>query len=151
MEYIIRKAKIDELSILNHLMERSLSVWEYPAKEHKELVEYLQITPEMLQNSVTYVAEKEGVVVGFWCREIKKELSLGRFYIDPAYIGKGVGSYLWSAMIAELTSRGLEYFTLLSDPNAQGFYEKKGAHKIGDHPSEIFKGENLPIMKYYLK
>lgn len=129
-QYNIRKARPDEVQLLQELMKRSLSIWKYPGKELDKLVKRLEITPKMLSKSIIHVAELNNEVKGFWCRELEEELSEGRFYIDPTVIRTGVGTLLWDRMIADLKNRNIEYFTFLSDVNAQGFYEKKEQQKL---------------------
>lgn len=151
MKYKIRKAKNNEFDILKELMKRSLSEWNYSELELTRLIKHLEFTPEMLSNSVTYVAELNNQIKGFWCHVLKQELSDSRFYIYPTVIRTGVGTLIWNIMISDLKQREFEYFTFLSDPHSQGFYEKKGAVKIGQQPSEVLIGKNIPIMRYYLK
>ena len=152
-QYNIRKAHLDEIQLLQKLMRRSLSTWNYTEKELDTLVEHLKITPKMFDKSIIYVALLNNKIKGFWCRELGKgqQLSQGRLYIDPTVIKTGVGTMLWNKMIADLQNRNIEYFTFLSDANAQEFYEKKGAIKIGEQSSVIITGKNIPIMRYYLK
>lgn len=150
-QYNIRKAYPDEIQLLQKLMRSSLSTWNYTEKELDMLARHLEITPEMFDKSIIYVALLNNKIKGFWCIVLEKEISEARFYIDPTVIRTGVGTLLWNKMIADLQNRNIEYFTFLSDVHAQEFYEKKGAIKIGEQPSVIITGKNTPIMRYYLK
>jgi len=114
-QYNIRKAHLDEIQLLQKLMRRSLSIWNYTEKELDTLVEHLKITPEMFDKSIIYVAQLNNKVKGFWCIVLEKEISEARFYIDPTVIRTGVGTMLWNKMIVDLQNRNIEYFTFLSD------------------------------------
>jgi len=109
------------MQLLQKLMQRSLSLWKPPEKEMNKLVKRLEITPKML------------------CRELEKELSKGKLYIDSTIIKTEVGTLLWDRMIVNLKNRNIEYFTFLSDVNAQELYEKKGAIRINEQLAVVFK------------
>ncbi len=46
--------------------------------------------------------------------------------------------------------RGAERLTILADPNAAGFYERSGAVRIGDAPSDAVPGRRLPLYELRL-
>ena len=52
-------------------------------------------------------------------------------------IGQGVGKRLFWHAVEESRQRGYRTLQLEADPNAVGFYEKMGLHRIGDRHSEI--------------
>ena len=51
-------------------------------------------------------------------------------------IRSGVGRALLAHAVAEVRQRGAERLTILADPNAAGFYERNGAVRIGEAPSD---------------
>ena len=97
------------------------------------------------------MAELNNEIKGFWCIEPIEELSEARFYVEPSMVKKGIGTLLWDRALIDLKTETIKYVTFISDANAQGFYEKKGAVKIGQQPSVVFEGVDVPIMRYYLK
>lgn len=68
-------------------------------------------------------------------------------FIDPGYIGKSIGRLSWFDLIDKAKELNVNEFTLDSDPNAEGFYLKMGAKKIGYTPSTVFPDRNLPLMQ----
>jgi hypothetical protein len=46
--------------------------------------------------------------------------------------------------------RGAERLTILADPNTAGFYERSGAVRIGDAPSDAVRGRRLPLYELRL-
>ena len=51
-------------------------------------------------------------------------------------IRSGVGRALLAHAVAEVRQRGAERLTILADPNAAGFFERNGAVRIGEAPSD---------------
>jgi len=125
-QYNIRLARQSEIEKLESLMRRSLSVWDYSEEALNTLMDNLRITNKMLGKSIVYVVELKNEIKGFWCVEPIEELAEARFYIEPTSIKTGIGTLLWQKMLEDLHDRELNYFTFVSDANAQGFYEKKG-------------------------
>ena len=65
--------------------------------------------------------------------------------VEPRHIRSGVGRALLAHAIAEARRRGAERLTILADPNAAGFYERNGAVRIGEAPSDAVPGRVLPL------
>ncbi len=147
--YAIKKIRPNN-EILNNIMMRSLAVWGYSPKQIEGAVEALEITEEFLGKSICYVAELNDLIKGFFCIEPNQigELSEAKFYIEPDSMRLGLGTILWNKVIYELKNEEVKYFKFLIDPNAQGFYEKLGAVKVAEQPSDIIEGYMIPIMKY---
>ncbi len=59
--------------------------------------------------------------------------------IDSTIIKTEVGTLLWDRMIVNLKNKNIEYFTFLSDVNAQELYEKKGVIRINEQLAVVFK------------
>lgn len=150
-EYIIRKAKLKEVDILQEIMLQSLAFWGYSEEIMRILAVNLKITKEFVRKSIIYLAEKDGIIDGFFGVVPEAEdRNEAKFYLRPKIIKQGLGSRLWDRVIADLRKAGLKYFTFVIDNNAIGFYEKKGAIKIGERPSSVV-GENIPLMRFDLK
>jgi hypothetical protein len=52
--------------------------------------------------------------------------------------------------VTEARQRGAERLTILADPNAAGFYERNGAVRIGEAPSDAVPGRLLPLYELNL-
>ena len=63
-------------------------------------------------------------------------MDLNKLSIEPRHIRGGVGRALLAQAIAEVRRRGAERLTILADPNAAGFYERTGAVRVGEAPSD---------------
>ncbi len=147
---LIREAKPGEAKLLTNIALQSKAHWGYS----QDLIELwrseLEVTSELITNSICFVVEVDGQVKGFWCRIPKEGLSKGRYYIEPESIGKGYGKLLWSAVTVKAKELKVKYLTWESDPNAVGFYLKMGAKQIGTTDSKIVPGTKTPIMRIYL-
>jgi GNAT superfamily N-acetyltransferase len=64
-------------------------------------------------------------------------LDLNKLSIEPRHIRGGVGRALLAQAIAEVRRRGAERLTILANPNAAGFYERTGAVRVSEAPSDF--------------
>lgn len=147
---LIRKARPQEGQMLTQLAFRSKAYWGYDTKLLEVWRDELTVSEEMIRDFISYVAQSGDRVVGFWCREPKEEHSAGFLFIEPDWIGKGVGRLLWEAVMADAKQRGLRYLTWEADPNAEPFYLRMGAYRIGLKASDVVEGRKLPVMRFHL-
>ena len=68
---------------------------------------------------------------------------MNKLFVEPRHIRSGVGRVLLAHAVAEARQRGAERLTILADPNAAGFYERNGAVRIGEAPSDAVPGRLL--------
>ncbi len=76
--------------------------------------------------------------MGFYAlivREGKAELE--HMWVAPRFIGQGIGKELFIHAMQEAAGQNVSAVEISSDPNAEGFYRKMGAEKIGEVPSEV--------------
>lgn len=150
MNYSLRKAAPKDAKILTALAVESKKYWGYPQGLIKLWLSELNVTPDFIKESISYVIEKDNRIIGFWARSAKEELSKGLFFIHPEFIGQGYGKILFKAVTAEAKNRNFKYLTWLADPNATKFYIKMGAVQISEQASDTVEGRILPVMRYYL-
>ena len=67
--YIIKRARADNVEVLNDIMKRSIAIWNYSAKEVEQATQKLAITTESINKSICYIAELTGLIKGFFCIE----------------------------------------------------------------------------------
>ena len=74
-------------------------------------------------------------------------LRLEHLRVRPCEMGRGVGRALFATRSDGL-AMGLEAFEIESDPNAEGFYERMGAERIGTRiPTLDDKPRGLPVLR----
>jgi GNAT superfamily N-acetyltransferase len=94
--------------------------------------EYLILGPEGLVEARTYVAEEDGLVVGFatWA-ETAGTIELEDLFVDPGYMRRGIATALVSRIAEVLRARGAERLEVTANPHALGFYCAVGFNDCG--------------------
>ncbi|OEH91707.1 GNAT family N-acetyltransferase [Bacillus solimangrovi] len=144
----IREALFEDAYALSDIALRSKAHWDYSEDFIEACREDLTITGQYIRQNDVYILDGVEGIIGFFTFERGESNSLDFFYINPDFIGKGFGKTLWEYMIKKAQELDINSFTIDSDPNAKGFYERMGAKQIGETPSTVFKGRMLPLMKY---
>jgi hypothetical protein len=71
-------------------------------------------------------------------------------FVEPRHIRGGDGRALLAHAVAEARQPGAERLTILADPNAADFYERKRAVRIGEAPSDAVPGRLLRTFGFYV-
>jgi GNAT superfamily N-acetyltransferase len=111
----------------------------------------LTITPVFISTNDVYVALDKTIITGFYALVNLGELvSLEHLWVEPQFMGAGVGRMLFSHAIEIAASRGARTIEIESDPNAEGFYLRMGALRVGESVSMI-DGQRrvLPVLVFY--
>lgn len=143
---IIRKAEVTDSIVLSNLAYRSKAYWGYSEDFLEKCKDDLTVTVDYIEKNPVYVIESDNKIVAFYSFLLNSE-KLEALFIDPDYIGKGLGKLIWTDLINRAKELNIKEFTLDSEPNAEGFYLKMGAKKIGYTPSTVFADRSLPLMK----
>jgi len=69
---------------------------------------------------------------------------LDDLWVDPAWMGRGLGARLFRLSIDRARELGAERLEWGAEPNAVGFYEKLGGRRLRDHVTEW--GRTAPWM-----
>lgn len=78
------------------------------------------------------------------------EVYLDRLFVEPTWMGRGVGAWLWRHAVARATALGARALVLGADVNARPFYERMGAIVVGWSDSPLAPGGRNPTMRYDL-
>ncbi len=145
----IRIAEVHEANALSELASRSKSYWPYDEEYLRQCRSVPHVTGEDIQKWPFIVAVAQGKLCGFSAVcEIKGEKMLDHLWIDPLYIGSGLGRTLFLEAVDNAKKLGWSSFTIASDPYAEPFYKKMGAKRIGERESKIKKGFFLPLLEF---
>ena len=149
--YIIRQAQPDEAKSLTELNWRSKAYWGYDDTFMNLVRDDMQITSDDITNEHAYILETiEHRVMGFYMlKMLENHLHLDALFIEPDAIGSGCGRALFTHAVSLAHELGFAEFTLEADPNAEAFYLKLGAQRVGQRESRI-KGRYLPQMLYQI-
>jgi GNAT superfamily N-acetyltransferase len=156
--FVIRAAHPDESAELGRLAMRSKAHWGYDeeflnACREELLIPVDQIVARRTQVAVSDDADEasggsgSGRLLGFGTIEGEPPAGeLGMLFVDPEFIGGGVGGALFSRLTAMAGELGFRRLTIAADPNAEPFYLAKGAVRIGSVPSGSLPGRSLPLL-----
>ena len=100
-----------------------------------------------------YILETAGIPAGF-CSLIPKDkttIELHDLFVEPSHIGKGHGKELWNYAAQLARNLGFNRMVLSADPNAEPFYVRQGAVRVGEKASSVGADRMLPLMEYILK
>ena len=80
-----------------------------------------------------YVAEADGRPVGWAALILGGEVAwLEDLWVEPEWIGKGLGRQLFERAADEARLRGARRLEWEAEPNATGFYERMGGTYVRD-------------------
>lgn len=138
MDIQIRRARPDEAAVLTEIAHAAKRHWGYPENWIKLWQPDLTITPEFITNNEMFVAVKDETIMG--CAALcagESVAELEHMWIRPEQMGAGIGRALFNYIKERALSLKLPVLELSADPNAEGFYERMGARRIGEVRSEI--------------
>ena len=148
----IRQARPDDATALTELTMRSKAHWDYDASFLADARRELEFRPEKFQPDFhVYLLENHDGIIGF-CTLIPKgeDVELHDLWVEPSHIGKGCGKQLWDHAVGVARALGFHAVTFTADPNAEPFYLRQGAVRVGETASTIRRDRKLPVMKYRL-
>jgi GNAT superfamily N-acetyltransferase len=157
----IRRARADEAadlaSVLTDLSRRSKAHWGYHPDLLRRWADDLSIRPEDIDQDAVLVAEvgaDPGRIAGF-ARVAEGShtvaggpapAQLKDLWVEPADVGSGIGRALFVAASEVARTLPADQLLIVADPNAEGFYLRMGARRIGEEASEVVDGRRLPIL-----
>lgn len=145
----LRPGRPGEAAELSALALRSKAHWGYSAEFLEACRRELTVAESQL--AAVTVADAGGTIAGFSLLEGHEAgAELAMLFVDPPWIGHGVGGRLLMVALATARSRGHRHVDLDADPGAAPFYLKYGAHHLADVPSGSIPGRTLPRLRFPL-
>jgi ribosomal protein S18 acetylase RimI-like enzyme len=158
----IRRARADEAlylaPVLTRLARRSKAYWGYDPELLHRWADDLSIRPADIDRDAVLVAEVGDPprIVGFarvtegatpaLTDQTPAPAQLKDLWVDPDAIRSGVGRALFAAACEVARTLPADQLLVVADPNAEGFYLRMGARRIGEEESEVVDGRRLPIL-----
>lgn len=147
----LRRAQTADAETLTELALRSKAHWGYDAAFIEACRPELTITANYIGMNPVKVATASGQIVGFYSLAPRPdELELDQLFIEPAFIGRGIGKLLWNDAVETARELGHRSMFIVGDPYAETFYLKMGAERIGAVESTVSAGRMLPLLRYHL-
>ncbi len=149
MDIVIKQADCGDINAINEIMRNSLSYWNYTQEELNKIMDLFKIEEVYFIKNQINLAYFNDALVGFFSfiKNTNNENELDCFYIKKDLIGVGYGKNMWNACCKKAKSLTMDNFIIMSTPDAEGFYQKMGAIKIGSRPSRVRKGIVMPLLK----
>lgn len=146
----IERAKPADAEALTKIAFAAKRHWDYHESWIASWTPQLTITPEYMAANKVFVAVDEDRPVGFYSLVLSSiPADLDHLWIEPRFIGTGLGRQLFEHAVHTARQAGAKSFTIESDPNAEGFYRKMGAVPHGQTVTEIEGQERvLPILLF---
>jgi GNAT superfamily N-acetyltransferase len=144
----IRRASPDEADALTRIAIAAKRHWGYPERWMERWGETLAIAPKFVRDSAVYAAVSGGEPFAFYAlTQTGRKFELEHLWVSPDWIGSGVGRLLFEHAMNKAASRGAKRVEIEADPNAEGFYLRMGARRVGENVYEI-EGHRrvLPLM-----
>ncbi len=152
MSIHIERAEAKHVDELTAVAFASKRYWKYPESWIERWSNDLTITPEYISQNEVYLARFNGEPAGFYGLIVDGDSAqLDHLWVDPEFIGCGLGRLLFEHAIETARSRNAILVEIEADPNAEAFYRKVGAVRTGENRYDL-DGQLriLPLMKFEL-
>ena len=130
----LRPAVSDDYGRVRELTFASKAHWDYD----REFVQRWAAGLSFETERERWVAELDGEIVA-WAALVPPAdgvAVLDDLWVDPAWLGHGIGSRLFRLAVGRARELGAGRLEWGAEPNAVGFYEKRGGRKLRDHVTE---------------
>ena len=142
---MIRRGSAAEGGRLKEIAIASKGHWGYEPERVRDWADRGDFGRETLERLALFVAEAEGRTIAWASVESREQAAwLADLWVEPAWIGKGVGTLLFRRAAEHARTSGAHVLEWEAEPNALGFYEKMGARRLRDSTSEW--GRTLSVM-----
>ena len=142
----IRRADPGEAAQLTAIAHVAKRHWGYPDGWIEEWKPDLTITPDFIANNEVFVAIGNDAMAGCCALVVTGALAeIEHMWIRPEHMGNGVGRALFEHARDRAKELQFPVLELSADPNAEGFYERMGAKRVGDVPASM-NGEEARVL-----
>ncbi len=143
---MIRPPRPDEGERLREIAIAAKAHWGYPLEQVRSWADQGDFSAAGLEAKEFLVAEEDGRAVAFASLVGRGAVCvLDDLWVEPAAMGKRVGSALFGAAKERARTLGARTLEWEAEPHAVGFYERMGGRYLRDSsPSEW--GRVLPVM-----
>jgi GNAT superfamily N-acetyltransferase len=148
----IVRARSEDAETLSDIAHSAKRHWGYPENWIAAWRDILTIRPKFIAENTAYCALEDDRAIGFYVLTTESDgLHLDHLWILPSGMGRGIGRALFEHAAAEASRLGFNLINIEADPNAEGFYKRMGATRVGTSVSHV-EGERreLPLLEFRL-
>jgi ribosomal protein S18 acetylase RimI-like enzyme len=144
------RAKPGDAERLTEIAHAAKRHWGYPESWITGWRDILTMRPEFIAANISYCAVQEHRPLGFYVLTTEEDgIHLDHLWIAPEAMGRGIGRALFEHAAAQAEAAGCSYIKIEADPNAEGFYKRMGAVRVGMSVSDVCgERRELPLMEY---
>jgi len=148
----ILRAPPEDAPLLTEIAFASKRHWGYAESWIEEWRGLLTIRPEFVAGHEVWMAVQNPVVVAFYALVQKADdAELLHFWVHPESMRRGIGREMFGHAANKARQLGCKALNIESDPNAEGFYVRMGAHRIGIACAKVAgHRRELPLLAYDL-
>lgn len=146
MTPVFRPSLPAEANTLSEIAIRSKGHWGHPQELLDLWREGLRIEPAYISKNTLRSLQIGKQSIGFFAIAEGSPHMLDHLWILPEFIGFGYGKLALLEIKKICRERSIPSLTIISDPDAEGFYLHHGAIRIGEHPS-IPQNRLLPKLR----
>ena len=133
---MIRRAEAADAEPLTAIAHAAKRHWRYPEEWIALWRRDLTFTPDFIERYPVYCAVDGDAIVGV-CALVfaAADCELEHFWVLPQRMGRGVGRALFEHAVERCRAIGAAQLWITADPNAEEFYARLGARRVGEVPS----------------
>ena len=146
MDISIRPARPQEGDRLREIAVAAKAHWGYDEDWVRGWAAQGDFSQEALAARPVLVADLGGRAIGFATLIAQGDVCvLDDLWIDPDWIGRGIGTRLFEACAERARDLGARRLEWEAEPNAVGFYQRMGGRYLRESaPTEL--GRTIPVM-----
>jgi GNAT superfamily N-acetyltransferase len=142
----IRAAGSRDAPVLTEIAHAAKRHWGYPEELIRLWDSDLSVTPAFIESHPVYCAVDGRTILGFYALAQEGAVfELEHLWVRPQHLRAGIGTRLFAHAVRTVRSAGGTILRVASDPNAEGFYRRMGARRVGDIPARPL-GRTLPLL-----
>ena len=148
----IELARAEHASELTEIAISAKRHWNYPDRWIELWTPSLTISTDYILQNETWMAVVNVTPIGFYSLHRDDEiLWLDNLWVLPDFMRQGIGKKLFQHAVERSRVLDVPILKIEADPNAQSFYEKMGAYKVGESRNQVDDQPRiLPIMEINL-
>ncbi|WP_428242903.1 GNAT family N-acetyltransferase [Gynuella sp.] len=128
----INTALPDQAELLSDIAIEAKGHWGYSREKLNSWRNTLKVEPEYIRTNIVKTLSLNEKVIGFFAIKHSEETILDHLWLLPEAIGKGIGKIAFYEALKIFRELQEKAFTIISDPDAKGFYLHMGARQIGE-------------------
>jgi len=147
------RARPEDAESLGEIAHAAKRHWGYPERWIAAWRDILTMRPEFLDANIAFIAIDQGRAVGFYVLTAEDDgVHLDHLWVVPSAMRRGIGRALFEHAAAQAMNLGFDSIKIEADPNAEAFYQRMGAIRVGINISEVEGGRReLPLLEFQVQ